>query len=51
MNHTLQRRACLALAASPLLAALPSQAQDVNLTLAELEERIAKLHRERTAHP
>lgn len=37
MNHTLQRRACLALAASPLLAALPSQAQGVNLTLAELE--------------
>jgi predicted secreted protein len=33
----LQRRACLVLATSPLLAALPVQADMVNLTLAELK--------------
>lgn len=36
-KHAVQRRACLALAASPLLAALPLHAQSVNLTLAELQ--------------
>lgn len=37
MKHKLQRRACLALAASPLLAALPLHAQGVNFTLEELQ--------------
>jgi predicted secreted protein len=37
MTHTLQRRACLALAASPLLAALPLHAQVGNLTQADIE--------------
>lgn len=36
MTHTFQRRTCLALAASPLLAALPLHAEVINVTLADL---------------
>ena len=36
MTHTFQRRTCLALAASPLLAALSLHAEVINVTLADL---------------